>query len=168
MRTDLRDRIYSRLVECADPACACSGCLLWPGALTTRGYGKISVDGRTEYVHRMTWIIEQGPIPDGLTLDHVKARGCLHRNCAKLAHLEPVTPRENALRTDAPAAVNAAKTHCGKCGTPYDEANTYIGPTDGKRYCRKCSQDRYLAQRDASQGPLGWRTGGQTRSRLTL
>lgn len=92
----LRERLESRLV--ADPA---TGCLLWQGCLNSRGYGCISVGGRIQLVHRVAWELENGPIPDGLPLDHGHARGCRHKHCANVAHLEPVTTAENNYRSNA-------------------------------------------------------------------
>lgn len=120
-------RLFPRLV--IDP----SGCLLWTGWTDGDGYGRIRIDGHERLVHRLMYELFVGPIPDGL-----KAWGCRNRNCASPAHLEPVTTRENVLRGDGVAAVQAAVTHCGTCGLPYDEENTYIAPGTRKRKCRNC------------------------------
>src|SRR4051812_35687163 len=75
-----------------------SGCWLWTGALNYNGYGTYSwaeEDGRHTYLaHRLVYIIERGPIPDGLQLDHL----CRLRCCVNPDHLEPVTSGENARR----------------------------------------------------------------------
>lgn len=138
----LRERLFSRLI--IDP----SGCVLWTGVLDAWGYGEIRVDGRKQKVHRVMYEMFEGPIPDGLQLDHVKALGCTHRNCANVAHLEPVTPAENTRRSDSPSAINATKTHC-PAGHPYDEQNTYYGKT-GRRQCRACGRDRIRERRRRS------------------
>lgn len=91
----LRERLLGRLI--IDP----SGCLLWSGCLNSRGYGVISVDGKRELVHRVAWQMENGPIPEGLTIDHVRARGCRHKRCGNVAHLEPVVIAENIFRSCA-------------------------------------------------------------------
>lgn len=59
-----------------------------------RGYKKMRVNGRSLYVHRVTYVIANGPIPEGLVLDHK----CRQRSCCNPEHLEPVTVRENTLR----------------------------------------------------------------------
>ncbi len=134
MRGTLAERLNARLTP--DPE---TGCLLWAGALACNGYGRIKVGGRrgkSRYVHVVAWELENGPVPDGLDLDHVRERGCLYRHCANVAHLEPVTRRENLMRSDsALAAINARKTHC-PAGHPYDEANTRY--YRGARVCRAC------------------------------
>lgn len=142
----LRERLFSRLV--IDP----SGCLLWTGCRDNWGYGRIRTGGRRQQeVHRVMWELLEGPVPDGLMLDHVKARGCVNRHCASIAHLEPVTPAENNRRSSSASAVNAAKTHCDS-GHEFTEANTYTG-ANGARECRACGRDsqrRYKARKRAA------------------
>jgi hypothetical protein len=96
-----------------------------------------------------------GPIPEGMTLDHVKANGCTSTACVKAiadehgpAHLEPVTNRENVLRSDSISARNARKTHCPQ-GHPYDEANTYVS-RQGGRNCRACHRQQERDRRHRS------------------
>lgn len=108
-----------------------SGCVLWTGAKDQDGYGVIS----NRRVHRVAWEMFEGPIPPGLVLDHVKARGCVNRHCAAIAHLEPVTNWENLHRGNTVNAINAAKTHCIR-GHEFSEANTFGG--EGRRRCRQC------------------------------
>jgi hypothetical protein len=115
--------------------------LLWTGAKDKDGYGHTTIGGHFRRVHRVMYELFVGPIPDGMELDHVKARGCRNRNCASPAHLEPVTNRENVLRGDGLTAAHANKTHCGKCGLPYDEKNTYIAPGTRRRSCRNCHRE---------------------------
>lgn len=93
----LRDRVLSRLV--IDPE---SGCLLWTGSRNggPKGarYGKVKVEGRDVAVHRLMFEWFVGPIPPGLTIDHVRDRGCRHHHCASPDHLEAVTQAENNRR----------------------------------------------------------------------
>lgn len=88
-------------------------------------------------------------------IDHVAARGCKHHDCINPAHLETVTHRTNVLRGRSFAAVNARKTACGRCGTPYDKANTYN--YRGRRDCRNCGRRRVAEykQRQAVMADLG-------------
>lgn len=139
------ERLYSRLVF--DP----SGCLLWTGTTDKNGYGVVWVDGKYRRIHRVMWEMYEEPIPDGLVLDHVKDRGCTHKNCASVAHLEPVTNQVNVLRGDTIPAAHAAKTHCDN-HHKFTEANTYLAP-DGARNCRACRREadrRYKARKKAA------------------
>jgi hypothetical protein len=73
-------------------------CLLWTGCKTSNGYGRFKVDGKTVVAHKWLWEQENGPVPDGLQLDHL----CKVKHCVNLDHLEPVTPRENKMREHNP------------------------------------------------------------------
>ena len=109
-----------------------NGCWEWVGSHTGAGYGKIWRGGKLKMAHRVTYEEAKGPIPVGLTLDHL----CRNRGCVNPDHLEPVTHRVNLLRGRSPSAICAKKTHCHK-GHLFDTANTYL-TLDGKRSCRSC------------------------------
>ena len=146
VRGTIRERLAARLASCPDPGCEC---LLWKGTLGGGGYGQIQIggaSGRMHYVHRIAWQLEHGPLPDDLVIDHVKARGCRHRNCAHIAHLEPVTAAENLRRA---GCWGSDRTHC-PAGHRYDQGNTYITPL-GKRNCRACGRENSLRYRARKQ-----------------
>lgn len=87
--------------------------------------------------HRWAYELVVGPIPVGLTIDHL----CRNPACVRPSHLEVVTMLENNLRAPTSVtAINSAKTHCPK-GHPYDESNTYLMPSGG-RDCRTCINER--------------------------
>jgi len=111
-----------------------AGCWEWLGFITLNGYGRTNFPGvKTRLAHRLVYELLVGPIPDGLTLDHL----CRNRSCVNPAHLEPVTMKVNTLRGESFAAKNARKTHC-KRGHEFTTANTYIIPSTGSRQCRPC------------------------------
>ncbi len=111
-------------------------CWLYIGPLTPDGYGQISSGGVTMTAHVFAYTLLVGPVPDGKQIDHVKERGCTHRNCVNPEHLEPVTSKENTLRGGGPTAKNARKTHCPR-GHAYEADNIYRR-ADGSRECRIC------------------------------
>lgn len=111
-----------------------SGCLRWQGPHNPRGYGTFGDHG---IAHREAWERENGPIPEGMTIDHVRARGCIWRDCILTAHMELVTRGENARRGRRIAA-QLARTHC-PANHPYTPENTYWQGT--KRSCKKCRHD---------------------------
>lgn len=152
----LRDRLHAGLES--EPG----GCALWTGACNEQGYGRIGVRGadgrfRATYVHVVAWELENGPVPDNLELDHVKDRGCRYRNCASLAHLEPVTHAVNMLRS--------ARTHCRKNHHEYTPENTRINKAGG-RVCRACQRDAQQRWRDDHPGYF--RVYDQRRTRVRI
>jgi hypothetical protein len=120
------------------------GCMLWLPPPGSNGYGKFWLGGRWIGAHRFSYELAYGPIPDGLTVDHVRAKGCRHRHCVAPAHLEAVTMAENNRRSSSLTAENLRKTHCPQ-EHAYDDANTYIDKK-GKRSCRKCHAAREYAR----------------------
>lgn len=137
--TDLPAQLQSRI------AIAPNGEWIWTGSHNSNGYPVIEWHGERWYVHRLVYTLLVEPIPAGLTIDHVKARGCTTTMCVWPAHHEPVTRGENVLRGDGPSAVNARKVVCLR-GHPFDTANTYVTP-DGRRQCRCCALIRQQRNR---------------------
>ncbi|KKL86281.1 hypothetical protein LCGC14_1946340 [marine sediment metagenome] len=69
-------------------------CWLWLATLNKDGYGRFSVQGRSIYAHRWAWEQKNGPIPEGMELDHE----CTTTNCVRTDHLSMVTGKENIFR----------------------------------------------------------------------
>ncbi|WP_280412563.1 HNH endonuclease signature motif containing protein [Nocardia asiatica] len=111
-------------------------CWLWTKGTFDCGYGAFWVPPQNRAAHIVSYNLLVGAVPSGLQLDHL----CRVRKCVNPAHLEPVTCRENLLRGETYAAVNAAKTHCPK-GHPYSADNTRI-TAQGLRACRTCERAR--------------------------
>ena len=110
-----------------------SDCWLWGDPQDHHGYGRVYVAPRIVVAHRFVYEALVGPIPEGMELDHVRARGCLHRNCVNPEHLEVVTRSQNVQRADL---WQRAVTHCPQ-GHEYSGVNLYINPK-GDRVCRAC------------------------------
>lgn len=67
-----------------------NGCLIWQGALQSKGYGCIGVRG----AHVFVWEEQHGAIATGMTVDHL----CEEKRCLNTAHMEIVTRAENTRR----------------------------------------------------------------------
>lgn len=87
----LPERVARRVVQQGE-------CLTWTGARNNKGYGSIGISHqRSALVHRFVYERMVGPIPDGLTIDHL----CMNKRCVNVQHMEVVTRAENSRRAAA-------------------------------------------------------------------
>lgn len=123
-------------------------CWAWTGG-TKNGYGTFYVtrDGtdRMQQAHRFAFELERGPIPDGMTLDHLchtavaddcrEGSKCPHRRCVRPDHLDSMPLGDNIS-----AGGNGAKMTC-KHGHEFTPENTgHHGPDGRYRYCLTCKR----------------------------
>lgn len=111
-----------------------NGCWHFTGKRNRKGYGLAGSHGSA---HRYYYQSLVGPIPAGLTIDHLCQMTC----CVNPSHMEPVTAAENTRRARAKAR---ARTHCAS-GHELTEENTYRYPVTGNRECMICRR-RYVRE----------------------
>ena len=74
-------------------------CLIWTGAKTSHGYGHALIGGEHYYIHRYAWERVNGPIPDGMLVDH---REHCDPACAEVSHLRLATYSQNGRNRSGP------------------------------------------------------------------
>lgn len=129
-------------------------CWDWIGSLHPKGYGTFAAKGKKAWrAHRYAYTNLVGPIPKGMTLDHL----CRRRHCVNPDHLEVVTAEENNLRGGSSSAINARKTHC-KRNHEFTPENTYTQYNKGKpdRLCKKCTRTYQTSRRNGTPLPEWW------------
>lgn len=104
-----------------------SGCWIWTGSIRPNGYGQVRRNGKNYKAHRWAYELENGPIPDGLHIDHL----CRVKACARPSHLEAVSQQENNARTADP----------NFCRNGHPRIETYVRK-DGTIECRVCYRIR--------------------------
>lgn len=119
------------------------GCWVWQGYCHTQwGYGECSWRSENWPVHRLTWTLMKGPIPEGKILCH----RCDNPPCCNPDHLWPGTDKENHLDKTAKGRHHYdknTKTRC-KQGHEFTVENTRVVPVPGrpglyKRQCKTCT-----------------------------
>lgn len=116
----------------------------WISTYSTASHGYAQIgwqDGEDRGVvlaHRASWEQTNGPVPIGMTLDHL----CKSRRCVNPGHLRVLPNHENARRT------SGRDWPLGQCAHGHPNSELYTQPS-GKRVCRPCKkvwQNRYYAR----------------------
>lgn len=103
--------------------------------INSNGYGAIGwgEDGRSHITnaHRAAWVHFHGPIPAGMTVDHL----CKNRPCVNVEHLRLLSRADNAARTygrDWPL---------GECVNGHPDTERARYKFNGRSYCRVCRRE---------------------------
>ena len=130
--TDLPTKLSARITPVTNGEW---DCWEWTGARTKKNYGQVYFDGTTQRVHRLTYRLLVGPIPQGMELHH----GCENEPCCNPAHLVVCTSLFN---TNQKPDVN--KSHCVR-GHELTADNTRMQVDDLghiHRSCKECNRQR--------------------------
>lgn len=127
--------------------------MLWHGARYGTGYGQQRWRGIRTGAHRVAWMREHGPIPDGLEIDHK----CNVPLCVNVEHLQLVTHRENIqLRETRPGVCKAGKHpkaglgKCQACRKAYEQTPAFKESV--KRWEAMNREKRRAYQREWKRG----------------
>ncbi len=105
------------------------GCELAQGRTDRDGY----VFHGAKRAHTVAWEAANGPVPDGMELDHM----CRRRNCCAVHHLEIKTRSGNEL-----AKSWRRRSGRATCPKGHDMAtNRIVIPSTAGVVCRKCNQE---------------------------
>lgn len=119
------------------------GCWEWQARIEDNGYGYFRL-GEIKYAHRAAYTLLVGPIPEGLTIDHL----CEKRSCIRPDHLEAVTHAENVAR---------AAGRWETCDRLHPDTETRIGMKNKRPYCLECGRITEKARRDRAREQMAQR-----------
>jgi len=110
-------------------------------------YHQVKVKGRAYYSHRVIWIMINGPIPDGLFIDHMNGCGTDNR----IENLRLVVPLENNRNKRRSSRGSAS----GYTGVTFDKnsgkwkAHVQVGSSHKNLGLFDCKHEAYRKRREA-------------------
>lgn len=111
-----------------------SDCLHWTGSLNSSGYGTFGVAGKAKLAHRVAYEALVGPIPEGMTIDHL----CRVTHCVNVAHMEVVTRAENLRRSRYARGQYVG----GRCAMGHElTGDNVLVKKQGTAVCRTCRRE---------------------------
>ena len=138
-KEEIIEKLWSKTVIDSE-----TGCRLWKGSRNQLGYGRINIEGKNRYVHRIAFECLKG-IPKNLVLHDDKL--CKSKNCWAPEHLYDGTYSENRFDTMSKYGGRLSK-YCVN-GHEYTDENTRI---DAKHHrvcviCYNAKNERLKARK---------------------
>lgn len=115
-----------------------SDCWIWRGSVNNQGYGYIGIDYKKKLVHRLSWELHFGPIPEGMLMCHK----CDVPVCVNPGHLFTGTNADN-IRDMFKKDRNGWTTRVYPDNMPCVRGHepNWAFTKRGKRKCRTCQQE---------------------------
>lgn len=120
------------------------GCWIWMRYQDKDGYGWVGPGAPERAAHRLSYHLFIGPIPEGMTVDHL----CFRSQCVNPAHLQLLTHEENAgrrppgnIKKPLVKWVIEPSTHC-RNNHEFTPENTAYHSKRGTRFCVACEKER--------------------------
>jgi hypothetical protein len=134
-------------------------CLEWVGSYTPQGYGRTSRKwGKQHLAHRLSYIQNVGPIPDGRCICHK----CDNPACVRPEHLFVGTHKDNIVDMVKKGRHFSPQKNVLFCkrGHEFNDTNTVMVRTTGKRRCRKCRNQlaRNWRKKNPDSASSSWST----------
>lgn len=107
------ERFWSKVDKSGD-------CWLWTACADLRGYGFFRYEGKNHNAHRVAYMLANGPIPPGMTVDH---RHTCPKNCVNPEHLRLATSKQNNENHNGPSSRNKS----GVRGVCWEKGNYATG-----------------------------------------
>lgn len=117
-------------------------CLVWTGTRFPKGYGQLSIEGKTSSVHRAAWELQMGPIPE---VTPWVLHKCDNPPCWRIEHLFLGTSQTNFSDMIAKNRSPRAGIKLAYCLRGHDYSlteNIYESPDGTQRRCRACDRER--------------------------
>ena len=116
LSADEKQRFWGKVEKRPD------GCWEWTGNTVANQcgfrYGRVSIRRHKYLVHRVSWGMSHGRIPDGLVIDH----RCHNTLCVNPAHLHVVTNQENDENRLGPNPSRSGYPRSGFRGVSWDRS----------------------------------------------
>lgn len=126
-------------------------CWLWLGD-TRKGYGRISWKGTGTILHRLTWVLSGGEIPEG----HVIRHKCRNKNCCNPEHLETGTNKENTMDRYRDDTILFGERHPRSKFTEQQIREIRLSPLSGKELATQYNTTKTTITEIKLKKTWGW------------